>query len=183
VTEIQMASGVYVRPYEPWTFTPRIEDVARHLAGIYRFGGLTRLTVAQHSVHVADLVPPADRLWALLHDAPEAYVGDMAAPLKHANSVYAAERREIEEQLMRRICETFGLPLEEPASVRRADAQIAVTERRDLLPPDPRWRLREGWAVYADIVPLSLQLEEWSPQRAEDEFLARFENLTGRVAA
>lgn len=183
MTQLQMKSGEYVWPYEPWLFTPRIDDIAWHLAGIYRFTGLTRYTVAQHSCLVADNVPARDRLWALLHDAPEAYVGDMASPLKHANNAQAQERREAEERLMDRICDTFGLARSEPKSVRLADARMAVTERRDLLPDDPDWRERPGWVALADVEPYEFRVVEWGPSAARYHFLSRFAQLAQAVAA
>lgn len=183
MTQLQMKSGEYVWPYEPWLFTPRIDDIAWHLSGIYRFTGLTRLTVAQHSCLVADNVPEKDRLWALLHDAPEAYVGDMASPLKHANTPHAKARRDDEQRLMERICDTFGLSQSEPKSVRQADARMAVTERRDLLPDDPHWRERPGWAVLADVEPYEFRIVEWGPTAACYRFLTRYAELAQAVAA
>ena len=61
-----------------------IEDIAHGLAFQCRFNGQTCdfYSVAQHSLIVADLVPESHRLAALLHDAAEAYLGDMVKPLK-----------------------------------------------------------------------------------------------------
>lgn len=178
MTQIQMKSGEYVLPLEPDLWTPRIDDIAWHLSGIYRFNGLTRVTVAQHSWIVSQNVPEHDRAWALLHDAPEAYVGDMAAPLKHTNTLWARQRRKVEERLMDRICNTFGLPRSEPKSVRIADRRAVVTERRDLLPDDPEWASRPGWAGYLDVEPFAEVIEPWTPEWARTQFLARFNVLS-----
>lgn len=59
-------------------------DIAHSLSMQCRFNGHTSsfYSVAQHCYLVADLVPAEDQLAALLHDATEAYVGDMVRPLK-----------------------------------------------------------------------------------------------------
>lgn len=61
-----------------------INDIAHHLAMICRFGGATDefYSVAQHSVIVSRYVEKEYQFAALLHDASEAYLGDMVEPLK-----------------------------------------------------------------------------------------------------
>lgn len=64
----------------------KLEDICHHLSLTVRFNGATTraVSVAQHSLAVAAIVPttPAIRLQALLHDAVEAYVGDIPKPLR-----------------------------------------------------------------------------------------------------
>lgn len=57
-------------------------DIADSLERIYRWNGHTNVTVAHHSLIVANACPWELRLCALLHDAAEAYVGDLPTPLK-----------------------------------------------------------------------------------------------------
>jgi uncharacterized protein len=62
----------------------RIEDIAHHLALQCRFNGACRVfySVAQHSINVAELLPKWCKLEGLLHDAAEAYIGDVTRPMK-----------------------------------------------------------------------------------------------------
>ncbi len=59
-----------------------VEVVGDTLARINRFGGRTPepFSVAAHSVLVECLCPPDLRPWAILHDAHEAFIGDIVTP-------------------------------------------------------------------------------------------------------
>ncbi len=59
-----------------------LEDVGYALSNICRFVGQRRISVAEHSVRLADRVSPAMQRWALLHDAPEILVGDISSAAK-----------------------------------------------------------------------------------------------------
>jgi uncharacterized protein len=90
---VQTYSGVAARLLALRVEDVRIEDIAAQLAKINRYSGATLgaigYSVAQHSVLCADLV----RTWgadavlereALLHDASEAYYGDITQPVQVA---------------------------------------------------------------------------------------------------
>lgn len=62
-------------------------DIAHSLARTYRYNGQADVTVAQHCINVAYVAATnsQDRnliLQAILHDAAEAYVGDIPRPIK-----------------------------------------------------------------------------------------------------
>jgi hypothetical protein len=61
----------------------RLPDISHALSLISRFTGHSKCpySVAQHSVMVSRLTLPENALWGLLHDASEAYLGDVATPL------------------------------------------------------------------------------------------------------
>lgn len=114
-----------------------IEDIAHALSQIIRFTGHAKApyTVAQHSLIVAELVPPEHRLWALVHDASEAYLGDVSSPLKSLLPDY----REIEDRFQRIIAGRFGLPWPIPEAVKHADRVALMVEKRDLLLTQHDW--------------------------------------------
>jgi uncharacterized protein len=160
------------KPAEVW-----VPDIAHALSQLCRYGGHTKrfYSVAEHCVHVSRAVPPIDALWALFHDASEAYLGDVVRPLKHAGPLVGY--RDVEARVQAAICSALLLSAEEPASVGRADKAILYDERKALMadPPLP-WALGEtGPGVGAAI-------EGWPPERAEAEFLARYRHLrTGTI--
>jgi hypothetical protein len=78
------ASGKQISLKNPTSDQIDIRDIAGPLSKICRFGGhiSTFYSVAQHSVLVASLAPDPLKKAALLHDAAEAYLGDVIKPLK-----------------------------------------------------------------------------------------------------
>jgi hypothetical protein len=90
-TAIETASGRFVSVDFPDPATIFLEDIAQGLAQTCRYGGHVKrfYSVAEHAVLVHDLVSLHYRdkqlaLAALFHDAAEAYLGDVVAPLKYA---------------------------------------------------------------------------------------------------
>lgn len=84
-----------------------IRDIAHSLSLINRFNGHTQpeISVAQHSINVS-LLCPEFPLTGLLHDAAEAYVGDMTKWLKESPEM--AEYQRIEDRILGVILRTFG---------------------------------------------------------------------------
>jgi hypothetical protein len=82
---IETRSGLYVVPWELDPALVRIEDIAFALSNIGRFTGHVRTTVAAHSVVVAQMMEglgacARGQYIGLMHDAHEAYLGDMNKP-------------------------------------------------------------------------------------------------------
>jgi hypothetical protein len=171
------ASGKKFFPMEPNPADICIEDIAHALSHLCRFTGHTRefYSVAEHSVRVSRAALPADALWGLLHDASEAYLCDVASPVKRHHSF--APYRAIERRVQNSICRRFGLPLEMPDSVHSADNVLLWTEKRDLMPPcasDDRGT--------TPITPLVFRIEPWDSKTAQFMFLQEFSWLTEDVA-
>lgn len=175
--EILITSGRYFNLARPNPDDIEIHDIAHALANICRFTGHVRsfYSVAQHSVLVSYVVPPEYALQGLLHDAPEAYVGDVAAPLKAMLPDYRAVERRVEMA----VAERFGLPMDLHESVKHADLRMLATEKRDLMPATG-----DVWPVELTHQPLEHRIRPIaSPEMARDVFLARFWELARKRAA
>jgi 5'-deoxynucleotidase YfbR-like HD superfamily hydrolase len=171
----QTYTGNRVHPLSPSQDEIAIEDVAHSLSQQCRFLGHTDAlyTVAQHCVLVSEMVPPEDALWGLLHDASEAYLGDLPAPIKRNSQMEFY--RIAEERLLACVAQKFGLGPEMPQSVKRADKVLLATEFRDVTAVDDLdWIIAECGCEPAE----SLWITPWPPVLAKCRFLARFRELT-----
>lgn len=152
-----------------------IQDIAHHLSLLCRFNGATSrfYSVAQHSLYVSYFAPKKFHLWGLLHDAAEAYVGDVINPIKQLDEY--DELRVVEKKIEVTIWRRFGLlGLDEPnlgipPEVRAVDLAMCLTEGKQLLGSTKDWGL-SGKALAVTILP-------YSPAEAERVFLERYEEL------
>lgn len=169
---IRTYTGIEMNPLAPRPEDIALEDIAQALSLQCRFmGQIPNLySVAQHSVLVSRIVPREDALWGLLHDAAEAYLGDLSRPLKRhpiMQDYCAAEARVLDC-----VGQRFGLgPM--PASVVVADRIALATEIRELWGQEAL--IREG----LDVEPLSLarENEPLCSRVARRLFLSRFREL------
>lgn len=117
-----------------------LEDIAHCLSNLCRYGGQTKqfYSVAEHSCRVAESVSDENKSWALLHDATEAYLGDVVRPLKYLPEMSAY--REIEKIFEKAIIERFDLDPIMPEEVKKYDGILLATEMRDITNiPDDHW--------------------------------------------
>ncbi len=164
---MQTFSGRQFWPLDPRPDEVFIEDIAHALSLQCRYGGhcLRFYSVAEHCVHLARYVQREHGLWALLHDASEAYIVDVPRPLKR----FLAGYRDAEEAVMAAVCDRFGLPREMPKEVHEADGRIIQDERVNLSICVAEWE--------NSAPPLGIEIACWSPERAKGEFLVAFEDL------
>ena len=130
VLEIQ--GGTFLDLNDPQPEDIHIEHIAHGLANVCRYSGHTSrfYSVAEHSVILSYLVPEEYRLEALMHDAAEAYIGDIPTPLKHS---ILSPIIEVENNLMRIMGEKFGFDPVMPDAVKTMDRRLATTEQMHLI--------------------------------------------------
>lgn len=168
---ILMRSGAEFDLLSPEASLIHVETIAHALAHLCRFNGHTRTfySVAQHSWLCSYIVPDELAYAALMHDAAEAFLGDIATPLKQLLPDYQVIETRIETALFR----AFKVPYPFPPEVKRADLQLLATEKRDLLPECGDWEILEG------IEPLPASIRPMAPDAAKRAFLDRYRYLRG----
>lgn len=166
---ILLASGSQFEFLAPAEGTFSVDDIAQGLAMLCRFAGQCRrfYSVAQHSVLVSRIVPPEDAYAGLMHDAAEAFLGDVSKPLKRLLPDY----QRLEKSVEAAIFPILGAPVEIPASVKRADLIALATEQHRLMPD------RSGRSYAGGHQPLDIDLPEMAWREAKAAFLARYEEV------
>ena len=181
-TQMMTYTGEMFDPLNPDPELVRIEDIAHALALTNRYNGHTKFpySVAQHCVRMAQPDMPGDMLMSLLHDAAEAYVGDMVHPLKRGTFfVGAGSFAEIEEVVLYNIFEGLGLNYTRYCNVKvetkRADRIMLATEVRTLVTGDLAYF--DGYVKGEK--PLNETIGPWDWETAEQAYLTRFYELEG----
>lgn len=165
-------------------------EIAHPLSLICRFGGHTpqHYSVAQHSV-IASTIVRSDRpdlqLGALLHDAAEAYLGDLIRPIKWLLRQAVDGRGGIypsHEAMFRRLIYDWAMGAErrlhvlDHPDIAEADEIMLATEARDFFGVDAF-----DWGIQAQ--PLVVSIEPAPARVAEEMWLERFTKLSAAVAA
>lgn len=148
------------RPGAP--VTPRLRDVMIALPNICRYRGhVPRFwSVAQHSLLVHRLcrkwIPTTPGLgeWCILHDAAEAYIGDIPTPEKHLpeNAWYRVQ----EERILLQLASGLGLPTRWDSVIHDADRRALEIEAQMLWP--------DGGPLHeylGDVRPVSAGDQQW----------------------
>lgn len=169
-------SGIYVNFKNPKPETMRLLDIASALSKECRYASQCRefYSVAQHCVLASHIVPNDFAIEALFHDATEAYLKDLPTWLK----LLLPEYKVIEEKFEVAIRTQFSLELNTEKRVERKkiikeyDYKLLATEKRDLMPEDG-----EEWYFLKNISPLPFKVKPWSPKKAKEKFLERYEEL------
>lgn len=159
--KIRTFTGKYINPLDPDPELICIEDIAHALSHIPRFSGHTKYfhSVAEHSLFVwrwCSGLSKDEQLAALLHDASEAYLLDIPAPVKAQISGY----KEAENRMMQIVADKFGFKYPLSKEIKEAD-MIAL-----------RWEWEH------DVLGSEFTKKGYSPKVARQMFHHRFNMLS-----
>lgn len=167
---IATASGRYFNFLEPNHEDISITDIAVGLSNTCRFGGQCRrfYSVAEHCVLMSHIVPQELARYALMHDAAEAFTGDIPKPLKQLLPDFAL----IEDRTEAAIAKAFILPEKMPPEIKLADRQMLCAEQMQVMGNT------DEWVHTQSTKPARITVRFWTPTEAEAAFISRYENLT-----
>lgn len=182
---MQTASGKQFWPLDPRPAEVDIEDIAHHLALTVRYNGACDrfYSVAEHSVYVSVVAQLEARRQgldsralakrALLHDATEAYCGDVIRPIKRDLAGYDR----IEYRIWKAVVKAFGLDYADRFDIiKEADNALLLAEQANIMRPAPApWApldvsqaMIDDAAVFGPVMGM-----DW--KRAKERFLLRYE--------
>lgn len=176
---IQTFSGGRFYPLDPRPDDVKIVDIAHALSLNNRFTGhcARGYTVGEHSLLVVRILMewgqgPETLMWGLMHDASEAYISDIARPLKVQPEFKFY--RDIEKKVMDAIAAHYHLELSEPAIVKDADTLALAIEAEALMP----MREKDQWSWLPPIPKqfMSYKLGKHAPE-VEEMFLETYITL------
>jgi len=179
-TWMQTFSGRFY-PLDPRPEEFEIKDIALSLSRINRYNGHNDapISVAQHSVQCVDLVELIDggdeeevhrhKRYMLMHDATEAYVGDMVRPLKSIIPQFG----EIEAKVWEACVERFEIEPIDPKVVKYYDNLACAWEKRDLCTS------YEHWPRMPEVPDVLLRMKSWTAKQSERQFIQMFNELWG----
>jgi hypothetical protein len=146
-----------------------IDDIAHGLANICRYSGQCSrfYSVAEHSILVSETAVGFE-FEALLHDAAEAFLGDITRPLKQMLPEY----KRIEATVERAILDRFGIIGSLPPQVKKADLRVLAAEQKQIMPEGT-----DGWVRGQKVDPAPIVVRHLLPDEAKCAFLERFEAL------
>lgn len=177
-----------------WSLDPLPEevhliDIAQGLVNANRYRGQTKepYNVLTHSVVVSRAVSLLARergfseadakaigFQGLMHDATEAYLGDVARPLKRmpAMKEYCRVEKLWEDAIFKR----FGIhPTEESnALVHEVDHRIVLDEIKVLMRDPDMWARGKR---YVGVEPMNAWIPNWNREQSLNQFYNRFDEL------
>lgn len=163
-----VAAGHYVDLVAPDPDDIDIHSIGAALSKICRFGGhVPRFySVAEHSVLAATTAVEHEGVncsaaikAVFLHDAAEAYIGDMIRPLKNM----MGEFRRIERLFERAIEQRFNVDFQEHGDlIKRVDNILLLAEKKALFPND-----KQLWTDLKDVESVEIEFGFFQPQEAE----------------
>lgn len=164
-----LASGSWFDLLDPWNSDFNIQDIAQGLSNICRYAGQCKkfYSVAEHSLHVSS-VAPAFKREALLHDAAEAFLGDVTRPLKQLLPQYKKIEKDVEAAIFAR----FALNINVIKQLKPVDLSVLAAEQEQMMPLGTDY-----WTQETGIKPAAIKVRFLQPDEARVAFLEQFDLL------
>lgn len=178
---IQTYVGIRFHPLDPRQQDICHEDIAHALSLLCRYNGHGSkfYSVAEHCSILAHHVWLNTRnkrlaFAALMHDAAEAYIGDLPRPLKYMLPQY----QEVERKIEAVIFETYDIHPNELEYVKTLDRRMLIDERSVLFPRPLEWE------AVKDLEPLGVaeRIYGFDSNFAEQRFLHLYQSFVHRPA-
>jgi len=150
-----------------------IEDIAHALSLNCRYTGHCDrfYSVAEHCWHMSRMAPDNLAFASLLHDGSEAYITDIASPIKQ----YLPEYNKLEDLILSRLFKKYGLEYPMSPGVKHLDMVMLSTEAYYLLKSKgSTWSL---WGNKRPPVQHDFRPIGFDPKTAKELFLHRFYEL------
>jgi len=175
-------TGKRVSVLDPQVEDINILDIAHALSMSNRFNGHTKrpYTILQHSLATMHRLRDLEysltiQLVGLLHDAAEAYLGDIVSPVKQ----YLTEFQVIEDRMLRTILSKAGLMIPPgsilPVAVIQADSEMLISEIHHYMTEET---LRNCFPAFLDTKPYHSAKYQF-PANSVDTFLSEYYDLGG----
>lgn len=191
LAEIYMhtSNGRKYYPFAPKPSDVSIEVIAHHLATRARWNGATQhpkhvdrifLSVAEHSVYVERYVRevmkrPDLSMAALLHDASEAFNGDLIRPLKYS-AEFAEPFKRVEDLNEGAVARRFNIPLKMPPEIKIADEAVCTAESLQIIPKSPNEEWTSG-KLHDETHVAPYEIEMLLPYQARRLFLDHYQMI------
>lgn len=158
-----------------------LTDIAHALSTQCRFGGHSKkfYSIAEHSVLVSELLPESLKVAGLMHDAAEAYVGDLVRPLKYLPEIKPVFKK-IENNIQRVIHRKFNIivnPADEKL-IKEADNMVLRIESEKIL----NGTLIDNWNENFPRSEAYIDVQGLKPTKARELFLEYFTHYHRKAA-
>ena len=175
---IETYTGIQFEFLDPQPKHFNIIDIAHALSMTCRYTGHCRTfySVAEHSWHMARMLEGCSKdiqLAALLHDGSEAYLPDVASPIKKHLSDY----NDMEDAILVALFKKYHLEYPMHPAIKLADRAMLSIEARHLLPSQGNdwdmWKHTTRPKIDDAYKPVGMD-----PKQAKAVFLEKYSELT-----
>lgn len=176
-----LPDGTAIDLASPDTYEFKVEPIAKMLSKIKRFNGYG-LDVANHSIQMARILynytgNPHTALAGLLHDAQEAFIGDVATPVKHAvGTTWEVMEGNLQRAIMAQLCPNRKHTLAIQPLIKLVDTYLLKLEVDALFISggykyNDAWNFLEKLVIPTDVVTLCFVSDDDS----DDQFIREYD--------